>query len=86
MTLLHLSVIICLSHYTIELHSVSCFVRPQFDATSHIPVMKSDDGLSLENCQQYPDYIKEYKKEHTHYIPDLVVDCISELFEAWKRV
>lgn len=82
---LHLLVHFYLYSY-IELKSISCFVRPHFDAGSHIPVLKSADGLSLENCLQSPEYIQEYRKTHSHYVPDLVVDCISDLYEVWKMI
>lgn len=51
-----------------------------------MPVLKSTDGLSLENCLQSPQYIQEYRKTHSHYVPDLVVDCISDLYEVWKMI
>lgn len=44
------------------------------------------NGLSLQNCQQLPDYIEEYKKNHDYYIPDIVVDSIAELYQAWRNI
>lgn len=38
------------------------------------------------NCQQVPDYVEEYRKTHSRYIPDMVVDGISELLDAWRLV
>lgn len=74
----------------IAIHSRSCYVRPNFNTgrpgASHIPVMPSKDGLSLLNCQQAPPYIEDYRKTHTRYIPDIMIDGISELLDAWKSL
>lgn len=67
------------------LHSCSCYVRSQGTMLSHTQ-QTVQDGLSLVNCQQTPKYIEEYKKTHQYYIPDLVVESISELFQAWKEL
>ena len=53
---------------------------------SHSPNSVSMNGLSLLNCQQLPDYIEEYKKNHDYYIPDIVVDSIAELYQAWRNI
>lgn len=34
---------------------------------------------------QAPSYIVEYRKGHKYYIPDIVVDNINELCQAWKN-
>lgn len=34
---------------------------------------------------QAPSYIVEYRKSHKYYIPDIVVDNINELCQAWKN-
>ena len=75
-----------LNNNSIALKSISCYVRPQYNNSSHVPVLKSTDGLSLENCQHELPYLEEYKKNNSRYTPDLVVDCISELYNAWKSL
>ena len=73
----------CVFSSPIALHSRSCYVRSQGTKLSHTQ-QTVQDGLSLANCQQTPKYIEEYKKTHEFYIPDLVVESISELYQAWK--
>ena len=75
-----------LNNNSIALKSISCYGRPQYNNSSHVPVLKSTDGLSLENCQHELPYLEEYKKNNSRYTPDLVVDCISELYNAWKAL
>ncbi|KNB46554.1 HAD hydrolase [Blastocystis sp. subtype 4] len=74
----------------LALSSRSCYVRPHYDtsnpATSHKPQLVHNNALSLANCQQCPPYIMEYKRTHNYYVPDLVVDSISELCQAWYNV
>ncbi|KAM7454439.1 hypothetical protein BLSTO_04805 [Blastocystis sp. subtype 1] len=75
---------------SIVIHSRSCYVRPNYKAghpgANHIPVMPSKDGLSLMNCQQVPPYVEEYRKTHARYIPDIMIDGVAQLLDAWKSV
>lgn len=73
----------------VALSSRSCYVEPHyntFDPTAcHKPKLMDENGLSLANCMQAPSYIVEYRKSHKYYIPDIVVDNINELCQAWKN-
>ena len=73
----------------VALCSRSCYVEPHYNTSDptacHKPKLMDENGLSLANCMQAPSYIVEYRKSHKYYIPDIVVDNINELCQAWKN-